>query len=77
MVYGHSKVRIMKHDFDYVISLSLPKTHDFIIATLGIKSIMASVHRHDRIHIHGIRGKVLLQTVQDAPRYEEQKRWKE
>jgi uncharacterized protein (DUF362 family) len=61
MVYGHSKVRIMKHDFDYVISLSLPKTHDFIIATLGIKNIMAFVHRHDRIHIHGIRGKSFLQ----------------
>jgi uncharacterized protein (DUF362 family) len=61
MVYGHSKVRIMKHDFDYVISISLPKTHDFIIATLGIKNIMAFVHRHDRIHIHGIRGKSFLQ----------------
>jgi uncharacterized protein (DUF362 family) len=61
MVYGHSKVRVMKHDFDYVISVSLPKTHDFIIATLGIKNIMAFVHRHDRIHIHGIRGKSFLQ----------------
>jgi uncharacterized protein (DUF362 family) len=61
MVYGHSRVRVMKHDFDYVISVSLPKTHDFIIATLGIKNIMAFVHRHDRIHIHGIRGKSFLQ----------------
>jgi uncharacterized protein (DUF362 family) len=61
MVYGHSKVRIMKHDFDYVISVSLPKTHDFIIATLGIKNIMAFVHRHDRIHAHGITGKAFLQ----------------
>jgi uncharacterized protein (DUF362 family) len=61
MVYGHSQVRVMKHDFDYVISVSLPKTHDFIIATLGIKNVMSFVHRHDRIHIHGIRGKSFLQ----------------
>jgi uncharacterized protein (DUF362 family) len=61
MVYGHSRVRIMRHDFDYVISTSPPKTHDFVIATLGIKNIMAFVHRHDRIHIHGIRGKSFLQ----------------
>jgi uncharacterized protein (DUF362 family) len=61
MVHGHSSVRIMKHDFDYVMSLSLPKTHDFVIATLGIKNMMATVHRHDRIHIHGLRGKAFLQ----------------
>ncbi|MEJ2697840.1 MAG: DUF362 domain-containing protein [Candidatus Sulfobium sp.] len=61
MVYGHSEVRIMKHDFDYVISLSLPKTHDFVIATFGIKNIMGMVHRHDRIHIHGLRGRTFLQ----------------
>jgi uncharacterized protein (DUF362 family) len=61
MVHGHSKVRIMKHDFDYVVSLSLPKTHDFVIASLGIKNIMGMVHRHDRIHIHGLRGRAFLQ----------------
>jgi uncharacterized protein (DUF362 family) len=61
MVHGHSKVRIMKHDFDYVVSLSLPKSHDFVIATMGIKNMMATVHRHDRIHIHGLRGKAFLQ----------------
>jgi uncharacterized protein (DUF362 family) len=61
MAYGHSKVRVMNHDFDYVISVSLPKTHDFVIATLGIKNVMSFVHRHDRIHIHGLRGKRFLQ----------------
>jgi uncharacterized protein (DUF362 family) len=61
MVHGHSEVRIMKHDFDYVVSLSLPKTHDFVIATFGIKNIMGMVHRHDRIHIHGLRGRAFLQ----------------
>ena len=61
MIRGHSKVRIMKHDFDYIISLSLPKTHDFVIATLGIKNIMAMAHRYDRIHIHGLKGKAFLQ----------------
>lgn len=61
MIYGHSSVRIMRHDFDYVVSLSLPKTHDFVIATMGIKNLMAMVHRDDRIHIHGLRGKTFLQ----------------
>ncbi len=61
MVYGLSNVRIMDHDFDYVISVSLPKTHDFVIATMGIKNMMGTVHRHDRIHIHGLRGRAFLQ----------------
>jgi uncharacterized protein (DUF362 family) len=61
MVRGHEEVRVMKHDFDYVVSVSLPKTHDFVIATLGIKNIMGMVHRHDRIFIHGLRGKAFLQ----------------
>jgi uncharacterized protein (DUF362 family) len=61
MVYGHGDVRIMEHDFDYVVSVSLPKTHDFVIATLGIKNMMGTVHRHDRIHIHGLRGRAFLQ----------------
>lgn len=64
MIYGHTEVRIMKHDFDYfdyVVSLSLPKTHDFVIATFGIKNIMGMVHRYDRIHIHGLRGRAFLQ----------------
>jgi uncharacterized protein (DUF362 family) len=61
MVYGHSDVRIMEHDFDYVVSVSLPKTHDFVIATGGIKNMMGTVHRHDRIHIHGLRGRAFMQ----------------
>lgn len=61
MIGGHEEVRIMKHDFEYVVSVSLPKTHDFVIATLGIKNIMGMVHRHDRIFIHGLRGRAFLQ----------------
>jgi uncharacterized protein (DUF362 family) len=61
MVYGHGDVRIMEHDFDYVVSVALPKTHDFVIATGGIKNMMGTVHRHDRIHIHGLRGRAFMQ----------------
>jgi uncharacterized protein (DUF362 family) len=61
MIYRSEKVRIMKHDFDHVISVSLPKTHDFVIATMGIKNIMGMIHRHDRIFIHGLRGRAFLQ----------------
>ena len=62
MVKGTRRCRIMKHDFDYVVSVSLPKTHDFVIASLGIKNlIMGMTHKEDRIFIHGLKGRTLLQ----------------
>lgn len=61
MIKGTRTIRILRHDFDYVISLSLPKTHDFAIMTAGIKNMMGTVHRYDRIYIHGLRGRRLLQ----------------
>ena len=66
MVRGTGKCRIMKHDFDYVVSVSLPKTHDFVIASLGIKNlIMGLTHKEDRIFIHGLKGRALLQRGTD------------
>jgi len=62
MISGKRKMRIMKHDFDYVVSLSLPKTHDFAIATFGIKNMMGMIHREDRMLMHGFGGSTLLQT---------------
>lgn len=62
MVKGESRLRVVKHDFDYVISLAIPKTHDFAIATLGIKNMMGLVHKEDRIRMHGFRSGGFLQT---------------
>ncbi|MEJ2191881.1 MAG: DUF362 domain-containing protein [Nitrospirota bacterium] len=68
MVRGHEEVRVMKHDFDYVVSVSLPKTHDFVIATLGIKNIMGMVHRHDRIFCESRRVRRVREIDQHKPR---------
>lgn len=50
---GDSEVRIAEIDADYVISLAIPKTHDFAIATLGIKNMMGLIKQEDKVRIHG------------------------
>jgi uncharacterized protein (DUF362 family) len=50
---GNAKLRIAKLDVDYVISIAIPKTHDFAIATLGIKNMMGLIKQEDKILIHG------------------------
>jgi len=50
---GDSEVRIADIDADYVISLAIPKTHDFAIATLGIKNMMGLIKQEDKVRIHG------------------------
>jgi uncharacterized protein (DUF362 family) len=42
-------------DFDYRISLNLPKTHNYAIATLGIKNMMGLLRQRDKSMIHGLR----------------------
>jgi|Deesub1362B_J571_1020462.scaffolds.fasta_scaffold00892_3 uncharacterized protein (DUF362 family) len=54
-VDGEKRVRIAELDVDYVISLALPKTHDFAIATLGIKNMMGLIKQEDKVMIHGYR----------------------
>lgn len=54
---GKSKVRLVKEvfDFDYKISVTLPKTHDTVMATLGIKNFLMGIVKHDdRGLMHGI-----------------------
>ncbi|MCX6357591.1 MAG: DUF362 domain-containing protein [Candidatus Aureabacteria bacterium] len=41
--------------FDYRISLNLPKTHNYAIATLGIKNMMGLLRQCDKSLIHGLR----------------------
>lgn len=49
------KVAKRIRDFDYKISISIPKTHDYAIATLGIKNMMGFVKQEDKTLMHGMR----------------------
>jgi uncharacterized protein (DUF362 family) len=65
-VVGDTHLRITKrvNEFDYKISLSIPKTHNFAIATFGIKNMAGLVLRQDMAMIHGMKGGIEV----DAPR---------
>lgn len=65
-IVGDTSLRITKRvaDFDYKISLSIPKTHNFAIATFGIKNMAGLVMRQDMAMIHGMKGGVEV----DAPK---------
>lgn len=65
-VAGDTKLRITKRaeEFDYKISLAIPKTHNFAIATFGIKNMAGLVMRQDMAMIHGMKGGIEV----DAPK---------
>jgi uncharacterized protein (DUF362 family) len=65
-VVGDTHLRISKRtdEFDYKISLSIPKTHNFAVATFGIKNMAGLVLRQDMAMIHGMKGGVEV----DAPK---------
>ncbi len=43
----------MRPKVDFIISLTLPKTHDIAIATLGLKNMMGLIAPEDRKKMHG------------------------
>jgi uncharacterized protein (DUF362 family) len=65
-VVGDTHLRITKRieDFDYKISLAIPKTHNFAVATFGIKNMAGLVLRQDMAMIHGMKGGIEV----DAPK---------
>jgi uncharacterized protein (DUF362 family) len=65
-VVGDTHLRITKRvrEYDYKISLSIPKTHNFAIATFGIKNMAGLVLRQDMAMIHGMKGGIEV----DAPK---------
>lgn len=65
-VVGDTHLRISRriNEFDYKISLSIPKTHNFAMATLGIKNMAGLVLRQDMAMIHGMKGGIEV----DAPK---------
>ncbi len=65
-IIGDTHLRITKRveEYDYKISLSIPKTHNFAIATFGIKNMAGLVMRQDMAMIHGMKGGIEV----DAPK---------
>jgi len=60
----HLRVAKRYHDFDFKISVAPPKTHNFAIATLGIKNMAGFVKQQDMSTIHGMKGGIEA----DAPK---------
>ena len=55
---GAATVSVIRHvveDFDYRISVNLPKTHNYAVATLGIKNMVGAVKQCDKSMIHGVK----------------------
>ena len=65
-VVGDTHLRITRRveEFDYKISLAIPKTHNFAVATFGIKNMAGLVLRQDMAMIHGMKGGIEV----DAPK---------
>jgi uncharacterized protein (DUF362 family) len=65
-IVGDTRLRITNRagEFDYKISLAIPKTHNFAIATFGIKNMAGLVMRQDMAMIHGMKGGIEV----DAPK---------
>ena len=65
-VVGDTHLRISKRHskFDYKISISIPKTHNFAMATFGIKNMAGLVALEDMAVIHGMKAG----TEVDAPK---------
>lgn len=65
-VVGDTHLRITRRyrDFDYKISIAIPKTHNFAMATFGIKNMAGLVTPEDMAVIHGMKAGVEV----DAPK---------
>ena len=56
-VAGAETIRIIKRffDFDFRISVAIPKTHNYAIATFGIKNMAGLIRQEDKSLMHGLR----------------------
>lgn len=56
-IAGHEKIKIVKRffDFDYKISVAVPKAHNYAIATFGIKNMAGLIKQEDKSLLHGLR----------------------
>jgi len=56
-IAGHEKARVIKRlfDFDFRISIAVPKVHNYAIATFGIKNMAGLIKQEDKSLLHGLR----------------------
>lgn len=56
-IAGPEKLKVVKHflDFDYRISVAIPKSHNYAIATFGIKNMAGLIRQEDKSLLHGLR----------------------
>lgn len=56
-IAGHEKIRIAQRffEFDYRISVAVPKVHNYAIATFGIKNMAGVIRQEDKSILHGLR----------------------
>lgn len=56
-IVGHEKIKIVKRlsDFDFRISVAVPKVHNYAIATFGIKNMAGLIKQEDKSLLHGLR----------------------
>lgn len=56
-IAGPEKVRLVKRffDFDFRISVAIPKVHNYAIATFGIKNMAGLIRQEDKSLLHGMR----------------------
>ena len=56
-IAGPEKIKIVKRffNFDYKISIAIPKTHNYAIATFGIKNMAGLIKQEDKSLVHGLR----------------------
>lgn len=56
-IAGSERSRIIKRffDFDYRISVAIPKTHNYAVATFGIKNMAGLIKQEDKSLLHGLR----------------------
>ncbi len=56
-IAGHEKIRVVKRlfDFDFRISVAVPKSHNYAIATFGIKNMAGLIKQEDKSLMHGLR----------------------
>lgn len=56
-IAGREKIKIVKRffDFDFRISVAVPKVHNYAIATFGIKNMAGLIKQEDKSLLHGLR----------------------
>ncbi|MFH0855131.1 MAG: DUF362 domain-containing protein [Candidatus Omnitrophota bacterium] len=56
-IAGHEKIKVISRflDFDFRVSVAVPKTHNYAIATFGIKNMAGLIKQEDKSMLHGLR----------------------